>query len=78
MREGRRRGPGICMDRDFILEPVTSGPKKDMDTDLNTHPKTSRVGYLRPEPSGSQPAAERKHVGEPNYCSSQKGAVGCP
>lgn len=33
---------------------------------------------LRPEPSGSQPAAERKHVGEPNYCSSQKGAVGCP
>lgn len=49
-----------------------------MDTDLNTHPKTSRVGYLRPEPSGSQPAAERKHVGEPNYSTSQKGAVGCP
>lgn len=33
---------------------------------------------LRPEPSGSQAAAKRKHVEEPNYSSRQKGAMGCP
>ena len=49
--------------RAFVLEPVSSGPKKDTDTDLGTHPQPSRDGYLRPEPGGLQSAAKRKHVG---------------
>lgn len=64
--------------RAFILEPATSGPKQDTDTDLGTHPQPSRLGYLHPEPSGSQPAAKRKHVGKPNYSRSPEGAAGCP
>lgn len=31
-----------------------------------THPQHSRHGYLWPGPSGSPPAAKRKHVGPPN------------
>lgn len=49
--------------RAFVLEPVSSGPKNDTDTDLGTHPQPSRDGYLRPELGGLQPGAKRKHVG---------------
>lgn len=54
--------------KDFVLEPVSSGPKKDADTDLGTRPQPSHGRYLRPEPGGLQPTAKRKHVEIPNFC----------